>query len=170
MCSKDHPIFLILNRCVFNVFLRERDCGSREGKAGMRSQGMSVGGAEMVRRCSRRYGLAIGLIFTTGRRNAREYKGILCRGSPVPLCKGDGTKQLKVEYFACATCVLQNVDSHLQRLPTGGAHKQSISADIVRHSRTPREDRGGLEYLGSRTRGFLELEEGVTSIHTNWTS
>ena len=58
----------------------------------MRSQGMSVGGAEMVRRCSRRYGLATGLIFTTVRRNAREYKGILCRGSPVPLCKGTGTK------------------------------------------------------------------------------
>jgi hypothetical protein len=55
----------------------------------MRSQGMSVGGSEMVRRCSRRYGLAIGLIFTTDRRNAREYKGILCRGSPVPLCKGE---------------------------------------------------------------------------------
>ena len=35
LCSKDHPIFLILNRCVFNVFLRERGCGSREGKAGM---------------------------------------------------------------------------------------------------------------------------------------
>ena len=64
LCSKDHPIFLILNRCVFNVFLRERGCGSREGKAGMRSQGMSVGGAEMVRRCSRRYGLRTGLIFT----------------------------------------------------------------------------------------------------------
>ena len=84
-----HLYFGKLNRCVFNVFLRERGCGSREGKAGMRSQGMSVGGAEMVRRCIRRYGLAIGLIFTTGRRNAREYKGILCRGSPVPLCKGE---------------------------------------------------------------------------------
>ena len=48
LCSKGHLIFLILNRCVFNVFLRERGCGSREGKAGMRSQGMSVRGAEMM--------------------------------------------------------------------------------------------------------------------------
>ncbi len=44
-----------------------------------------------------------GLIFTTVRRIVREYKGILCRGSPVPLCKGAGTKQLKVDYFDCAT-------------------------------------------------------------------
>jgi hypothetical protein len=31
----------------------------------------------------------------------------------VPLCEGDGTKQLKVEYFAYATCVLQNAFSGL---------------------------------------------------------
>jgi hypothetical protein len=48
LCSKDHLIFVILNRSVFNVFLRERGCGSREGKAGMRSQGMIVRGAEMM--------------------------------------------------------------------------------------------------------------------------
>jgi hypothetical protein len=48
LCSKDNPIFFILNRCVFNVFLRGRGCGSREGKVGMRSQGMSVGGGEMM--------------------------------------------------------------------------------------------------------------------------
>jgi hypothetical protein len=62
-----------------------------------------MGGAEMVWRGSRRYGLVTYPIFTTVRHIAREYKGILCRGSPVPLCKGTGTKQLKVDYFACAT-------------------------------------------------------------------
>jgi hypothetical protein len=67
----------------------------------------------MVWRGSRRYGLVIGLIFTTVRHIAREYKGIVCRGSPVPLCKGTGTKQLKVDYFDCATCVLQFADSLL---------------------------------------------------------
>jgi len=67
----------------------------------------------MVWRGSRRYGLVTGLIFTTVRHIAREYKGIVCRGSPVPLCKGTGTKQLKVDYFACATCVLQFADSLL---------------------------------------------------------
>jgi len=36
-----------------------------------------------------------------------------CRGSPVPLCKSAGTKQLKVVHGASATCVLQNVDSGL---------------------------------------------------------
>ncbi len=68
----------------------------------------------MVWRGSRRYGLVTGLIFTTVRHIAREYKGIVCRGSPVPLCKGTGTKQLKVDYFACATCVLQIADSGLR--------------------------------------------------------
>ena len=76
-------------------------------------RGVSVGGAEMVWRGSRRYGLVTGLIFTTVRHIAREYKGIVCRGSPVPLCKGTGTKQLKVDYFACVTCVLQIADSGL---------------------------------------------------------
>ena len=81
----------------------------------MRSQGMSVGGAEMVRRCSRHYGLVTDLIFTTVRRIGREYKGMSCRGSPVPLCKSAGTNQLKVVYGSCATCVLQNAFSGLQR-------------------------------------------------------
>jgi hypothetical protein len=67
----------------------------------------------MVWRSSRRYGLVTYPIFTTVRHIAREYKGIMCRGSPVPLCKGTGTKQLKVDYFACATCVLQFADSLL---------------------------------------------------------
>jgi hypothetical protein len=31
-----------------------------------------------------------------------------CRGSPVPLSKSAGTKQLKVVHGASATCVLQN--------------------------------------------------------------
>ena len=39
-----------------------------------------------------------------------------CRGSPVPLCKSAGTKELKVVHGASATCVLQNVDSLLSRL------------------------------------------------------
>jgi hypothetical protein len=73
-----------------------------------------VGGAEKVWRGSRRYGLVTYPIFTTVRHIAREYKGIMCRGSPVPLCKGTGTKQLKVDYFACATCVLQFADSLLR--------------------------------------------------------
>ena len=68
----------------------------------------------MVWRGSRRYGLVTYPIFTTVRHIAREYKGIMCRGSPVPLCKGTGTKQLKVDYFACATCVLQIADSGLE--------------------------------------------------------
>ena len=71
----------------------------------------------MVWRGSRRYGLVTHLIFTTVRHIAREYKGIVCRGSPVPLCKGTGTKQLKVDYFACATCVLQTADSGLVESP-----------------------------------------------------
>jgi hypothetical protein len=69
----------------------------------------------MVWRGSRRYGLVTYPIFTTVRHIAREYKGIMCRGSPVPLCKGTGTKQLKVDYFACATCVLQFADSLLKK-------------------------------------------------------
>jgi hypothetical protein len=79
----------------------------------MRSQGMSVGGAEMMKRGSRRYGLETDQIFTTVRRIGRQYKGMSCRGSPVPLCKSAGTKQLKVVHGAYATCVLQNVDSLL---------------------------------------------------------
>ena len=39
-----------------------------------------------------------------------------CRGSPVPLCKSTGTKELKVVHGASATCVLQNVDSLLAKL------------------------------------------------------
>jgi hypothetical protein len=68
----------------------------------------------MVWRGSRHYGLVTYPIFTTVRHIAREYKGILCRGSPVPLCKGTGTKQLKVDYFDCDTCVLQIADSLLE--------------------------------------------------------
>ena len=74
----------------------------------------------MVWRGSRRYGLVTYPIFTTVRHIAREYKGIMCRGSPVPLCKGTGTKQLKVDYFACATCVLQFADSLLEDRGPGG--------------------------------------------------
>ncbi len=36
-----------------------------------------------------------------------------CRGSPVPLCKSAGTKELKVVHGTSATCLLQNVDSLL---------------------------------------------------------
>ena len=32
LCSKDHPIFLILNRCVFNVFLGEEAVGVGRGR------------------------------------------------------------------------------------------------------------------------------------------
>jgi hypothetical protein len=67
----------------------------------------------MVQRGSPRYGLVSGLIFTTVRRIGREYKGMSCRGSPVPLCKSAGTKELKVVHDASATCVLQNVFSGL---------------------------------------------------------
>jgi hypothetical protein len=47
-----------------------------------------------------------------------------CRGSPVPLCKSAGVKELKVVHGASATCVLQNVDSLL----FGFAHK--VSQDV----------------------------------------
>ena len=32
LCSKDHPIFLILNRCIFNVFLGEEAVGVGRGR------------------------------------------------------------------------------------------------------------------------------------------
>ena len=44
-----------------------------------------------------------------------------CRGSPVPLCKSTGTKELKVVHGASATCVLQNVDSLLVGLDDKGS-------------------------------------------------
>ena len=40
-----------------------------------------------------------------------------CRGSPVPLSKSAGTKQLKVVHGASATCVLQNAFSGLLGAP-----------------------------------------------------
>jgi hypothetical protein len=59
-------------------------------------EGVSVGGVVMVRWCTRRYGLPtdleLDLIFTGVWRNTREYKGILCRVSPVQLGKGTGIK------------------------------------------------------------------------------
>jgi hypothetical protein len=39
-----------------------------------------------------------------------------CRGSPVPLCKSAGTKELKVVHGASATCVLKNAFSGLERM------------------------------------------------------
>jgi hypothetical protein len=56
------------------------------------TEGVCVGGVEMVRCCNRRYRLPTGLILTGVWRNTIEYKVILCWGSPVPLGKHTGTK------------------------------------------------------------------------------
>ena len=66
-----------------------------------------------MRARTRRYGLETGQIFTTVRRIGREYKGMSCRGAPVPLCKSAGTKELKVVHDTSTNCLLQNVDSLL---------------------------------------------------------
>ena len=79
------------------------------------------------------YDLPHGLILTGFWRNTREYKGILCRGSPLPLGKHVLSKWLKVEYFAYATCVVFFEDFHSvyldpkTTLPT--SHYESMSKD-----------------------------------------
>jgi hypothetical protein len=69
-------------------------------------EGVNLGGTEMVKWYSRRYGLPTDLTFTGVWRDTREYKGILCRVSPVPLGKGTGTKKIKSWFFLlCYLCV-----------------------------------------------------------------
>ena len=77
LCGKDHPYIFDFEPLRFNAFGEGKRRWQWGGEGRYGAEGVSVGGAEMVRQCSRRYGLATGLIFPVVRRNTREYKGIL---------------------------------------------------------------------------------------------
>jgi hypothetical protein len=62
----------------------------------------------------------------------------------VPLCKGTGTKQLKVDYFACATCVLQIADSGLGHGEGGGVYTTLLSYTLYPNGHTGTDTRPGV--------------------------